>query len=71
MDLAHWELDYYPLGQPWICVIALGNGVFIPARLEREQLAALVDFYAVCLGSFFICTFANRYLPQVDIACVS
>lgn len=31
----------------------------------------LLIFYAVCLGSFFICTFANRYLPQVDIACAT
>ncbi|OQD67265.1 hypothetical protein PENDEC_c040G05292 [Penicillium decumbens] len=31
----------------------------------------LLIFYAVCLGSFIICTFANRYLPQVDIACAT
>jgi amino acid transporter len=31
----------------------------------------LLIFYAVCLGSFLICTFANRYLPQVDIACAT
>jgi amino acid transporter len=31
----------------------------------------LLIFYAVCLGSLFICTFANRYLPQVDIFCAS
>ncbi|KAJ5714241.1 uncharacterized protein N7483_011422 [Penicillium malachiteum] len=31
----------------------------------------LLIFYAVCLGSLIICTFANRYLPQVDIACAT
>ncbi|KAJ5689070.1 hypothetical protein N7462_003462 [Penicillium macrosclerotiorum] len=31
----------------------------------------LLIFYAVCLGSLVICTFANRYLPQVDIACAT
>lgn len=31
----------------------------------------LLIFYAVCLASFLICTFANRYLPQVDIACAT
>ncbi|KAJ5086351.1 hypothetical protein NUU61_007658 [Penicillium alfredii] len=31
----------------------------------------LLIFYGACLGSFLICTFANRYLPQVDIACAT
>jgi amino acid transporter len=31
----------------------------------------LLIFYAVCLGSLVICTFANKYLPQVDIACAT
>lgn len=31
----------------------------------------LLIFYAVCLGSLIICTFANRYLPQVDTACAT
>lgn len=31
----------------------------------------LLIFYAVCLGSLVICTLANRYLPQVDIACAT
>ena len=31
----------------------------------------LLIFYGVCLGSLFICTFANKYLPQVDIACAT
>lgn len=31
----------------------------------------LLIFYAVCLGSLIICTFANKYLPQVDIACAT
>lgn len=31
----------------------------------------LLIFYAVCLGSLAICTLANRYLPQVDIACAT
>jgi amino acid transporter len=31
----------------------------------------LLIFYAVCLGSLAICTFANRYLPQVDTACAA
>lgn len=31
----------------------------------------LLIFYAVCLGTLTICTFANRYLPQVDIACAT
>ncbi|KAJ5587903.1 uncharacterized protein N7459_003668 [Penicillium hispanicum] len=31
----------------------------------------LLIFYAVCIGSLIICTFANRYLPQVDIACAT
>ncbi|EAW07918.1 putative amino acid permease [Aspergillus clavatus NRRL 1] len=31
----------------------------------------LLIFYAVCLGSFCICAFANRYLPQVDIVCAT
>jgi amino acid transporter len=31
----------------------------------------LLIFYAICLGSLVICTFANRYLPQVDIACAT
>ncbi|KAL4896380.1 amino acid permease [Aspergillus ambiguus] len=31
----------------------------------------LLIFYAICLGSFLICTFANRYLPQVDIICAT
>ncbi|OQE17319.1 hypothetical protein PENSTE_c021G02253 [Penicillium steckii] len=31
----------------------------------------LLIFYAVVLGSLFICTFANRYLPQVDTICAT
>jgi amino acid transporter len=31
----------------------------------------LLIFYAVCLGSLAICVFANKYLPQVDIACAT
>ncbi|TQB72400.1 hypothetical protein MPDQ_006886 [Monascus purpureus] len=31
----------------------------------------LLIFYAICLGSLIICTFANRYLPQVDIICAT
>ncbi|KAJ6048927.1 uncharacterized protein N7446_011610 [Penicillium canescens] len=31
----------------------------------------LLIFYAVCLGSLIICVFANKYLPQVDIACAT
>jgi amino acid transporter len=31
----------------------------------------LLIFYAVCLGSLIICVFANKYLPQVDIACAA
>ncbi|KAJ5946710.1 hypothetical protein N7454_003549 [Penicillium verhagenii] len=31
----------------------------------------LLIFYAICIGSLLICTFANRYLPQVDIACAT
>lgn len=31
----------------------------------------LLIFYAVCLGSFCICAFGNRYLPQVDIICAA
>ncbi|KAJ5761922.1 uncharacterized protein N7511_005304 [Penicillium nucicola] len=31
----------------------------------------LLIFYAVCLGSLVICVFANKYLPQVDIACAT
>lgn len=31
----------------------------------------LLIFYAACLGSMFICIFANKYLPQVDIACAT
>lgn len=31
----------------------------------------LLIFYAVVLGSLVICTFANRYLPQVDTACAT
>lgn len=31
----------------------------------------LLIFYAICLGSLVVCTFANRYLPQVDIACAT
>ncbi|RAL00258.1 putative amino acid permease [Aspergillus ibericus CBS 121593] len=31
----------------------------------------LLIFYAICLGAFCICTFANRYLPQVDIVCAT
>ncbi|KAJ5248706.1 hypothetical protein N7468_000157 [Penicillium chermesinum] len=31
----------------------------------------LLIFYAACLGSMVICIFANRYLPQVDIACAT
>lgn len=27
----------------------------------------LLIFYAVCIGSFCICAFANKYLPQVDM----
>ena len=31
----------------------------------------LLIFYAVCLGSLAICIFANKFLPQVDIACAT
>ncbi|KAJ5855788.1 Amino acid/polyamine transporter I [Penicillium soppii] len=31
----------------------------------------LLIFYAVCLGSLAICICANRFLPQVDIACAT
>ncbi|KAJ5466896.1 hypothetical protein N7475_004648 [Penicillium sp. IBT 31633x] len=31
----------------------------------------LLIFYAICLVSLVICVFANKYLPQVDIACAT
>ncbi|KAF9887458.1 hypothetical protein FE257_010175 [Aspergillus nanangensis] len=31
----------------------------------------LLIFYAICSGSFLICTFGNRYLPKVDIVCAT
>lgn len=31
----------------------------------------LLIFYALCLGTFLVCTFGNRFLPQVDIACAT
>lgn len=31
----------------------------------------LLIFYAVCIGSLLICTFGNRYLPQVDTFCAT
>lgn len=40
-------------------------------RWSASDWQLLLIFYAVCLGSLFICTFANRYLPQVDIICAT
>ncbi|PWY81798.1 amino acid permease [Aspergillus heteromorphus CBS 117.55] len=31
----------------------------------------LLIFYAICLGTLLICTFGNRYLPQVDMVCAT
>lgn len=31
----------------------------------------LLIFYAICLGSLVVCTFANRFLPTVDIVCAT
>lgn len=31
----------------------------------------LLIFYAICIGSFIICAFANRFLPKVDAACAT
>lgn len=31
----------------------------------------LLIFYAICLGSLVVCTFANRFLPTVDICCAT
>lgn len=31
----------------------------------------LLIFYAICLGSFAICTFFNKYLPMVDTICAA
>lgn len=37
--------------------------------MEAWQL--LLVFYAICLGSFLICTFCNAWLPMVDIICAA
>lgn len=31
----------------------------------------LLIFYAICLITFVICAFGNRFLPMVDTICVS
>lgn len=31
----------------------------------------LLIFYAICLGVLFVCSFLNRFLPQVDTACAA
>lgn len=31
----------------------------------------LLIFYAICLGTFVICTFCNRWLPMVDTICAA
>ncbi|PYH40614.1 putative amino acid permease [Aspergillus saccharolyticus JOP 1030-1] len=36
---------------------------------EPNSWELLLIFYAVCIGTFLICTFGNRFLPHVDLLC--
>ena len=46
--------------------ISMYHGNFV---MNSWQL--LLVFYAVCILSFAICTFCNRWLPQVDTVCAA
>ncbi|PYH95855.1 amino acid permease [Aspergillus ellipticus CBS 707.79] len=51
-------------------MISASVSMFHPAwTISSWQL--LLILYAICLGTFLICTFANRHLPQVDMVCAT
>ncbi|KAF7720081.1 Uncharacterized protein PECH_008045 [Penicillium ucsense] len=75
LDLAHRELD-----RNWTITLSVNFGFasLLSATFSMyhpdwsaNAWQLLLIFYAICLGSLLICTFANRYLPQVDIACAT
>ncbi|OKL60440.1 hypothetical protein UA08_04322 [Talaromyces atroroseus] len=45
-------------------------GMYHPAWSANDWQLLLI-FYAICLVSFVICTFGNRFLPMVDTICAA
>ncbi|KAL5363100.1 amino acid permease [Aspergillus floccosus] len=51
-------------------LVSAAISIYHPAWTASSWQLLLI-FYAVCITSFLICTFANRYLPKLDIVCAA
>ncbi|KAL1296731.1 hypothetical protein AAFC00_000201 [Neodothiora populina] len=49
-------------------LIAGSVGMYHPDYV-MDAWTLLLIFYAICIGTFFICAFGNRFLPMVDTFC--